>query len=128
MHSTLKNRIAKLEAIQPEKESSLAHLSDEELDAVIYENSKTLAKQGIEPERFIALHCIISREFCKDAHWVRDANHRINVFQGFLGIAYKQNLPEKIKAVFGLGWRNVPVPPKDIGLTVKALHDADLGE
>ncbi len=29
--------------------------------------------------------------------------------------------------MFGLGWRNVPIPKDDIELTLKALHDADLG-
>ncbi|TXK95636.1 hypothetical protein BMR02_12520 [Methylococcaceae bacterium HT1] len=75
-----------------------------------------------------ALYCIPVRAFCNDELWVRDANHRISVFQKFLGIAHRQNLPEKIKAVFSLGWRNVPIPEKDIELTLKALHDTDLGD
>ena len=125
---TLKNRLKKLEASQPEKENSLAHLTYEELTEAVYKGSKALAGLGFEPSRYIALHCIKSREFCKDEHWVRDANLRISVFQEFLGIAHKLSLPEKIIAVFGLGWRNVPIPKKDIELTLTALHDADLGE
>lgn len=128
MNSTLKNRLNKLEASQPEKDNSLAHLTDEELDAEMFASCKKLATEGVEIDLRAALYCMPVREFFTDEPWTRDANHRISVFQEFLGIAHKQDLPEKIIAVFGLGWRNDSIPKEDIELTLKVLHDADLGK
>ena len=125
---TLKGRLNKLEALQPEKENSLAHLTDEELDAEAFTLCKKLAVKGVQIDLRAALYCIPVREFFTDEPWTRDANHRIGVFQEFLGVAHKQNLPEKIIAVFGLGLRNVPIPEKDIDLTLEVLRDANLGE
>ena len=125
---TLKGRLNKLEASQPKKENSLAHLTDEELDAEMFASCKKLAVKGAEIDLRAALYCIPVRELFTDEPWTRDTNHRISVFQAFLGIASKQNLPEKIQAVFGLGWRNVSIPNDDIELTLKALHDTNLGD
>ena len=58
---------------------------------------------------------------------MRDANHRIDVFNKFIKAALDQKLPKKILAVFRLGWMNAPIPEKDVKLTLKVLHDADLG-
>ncbi len=128
MNSTLKNRLKKLETLIPDRENSLTHLTDEELDAEMFTSCKKLAAEGVEIDLRAALYCIPVREFFTDEPWTRDTNHRISVFQKFLGIAHKQNLPDKIKDIFGLGWRNVPIPPKDIKLVREVLHDVDLGD
>ena len=127
MNTALKNRIKKLEAIQPEKDNSLAHLTDDELNEVHYLNCKAIHEKGGELEPHNALWSVRCQEFFADEPWLKMANHRISVFQEFLGIAHKQSLPEKIIAVFGLGWRNIAIPKEDIELTLKVLHDADLG-
>ena len=124
----LQRRVERLEAIQPEKESSLAHLTDEELDAEIFTCCEKVFANGGEPDLRVALYNISCRKLFNSDPWVRDANHRIDVFNKFIKAALDQKLPKKILAVFKLGQRNVPVSPKDIELTVKALHDADLGE
>ena len=128
MNSALKNRIKKLEAIQPEKESTLAYLTDEELDEAIFDSCKVLHDNGDEIDSAVSLTNIKCRQFFNSEPWLKDANHRIDVFNKFIKAAIEQTLPEKIKAVFGLGWRNVPIPKQDIELTLKVLHDADLGE
>lgn len=128
MNSTLNNRLKKLEASQPEKENSFAHLTDEELDDALYASCKSAHEIWGELDVQYSLMSIKCRKLYDDEPWLKMANHRISVFQGFLEFALKQNLPEEIISVFALGWRNVPVPEEDIELTLKALHDIDLGE
>ena len=103
MHSTLKNRIKKLEAMRPEKENSLSHLTDEELGEAILLNCQKLHDSGTNIDASISLINVKCRQFFNDEPWLKDANHRISVFNDFTKAAIDQNLPEKIKAVFGLG-------------------------
>ena len=89
--------------MRPEKENSLSHLTDEELGEAILLNCQKLHDSGTNIDASISLINVKCRQFFNDEPWLKDANHRISVFNDFTKAAIDQNLPEKIKAVFGLG-------------------------
>ena len=71
------------EAAQPEKPSSLAHLTTEELHAEAHKVCKRLVDDGEELDHRIALIFAACREFFTDESWLWNAKHRMSVFQKF---------------------------------------------
>jgi len=123
--SILKRRIEVLESKKKVRFTPSSTLTDEELEADAFAQCQKLDPSEIDPR--IMLYFISCRSLTTDEAWVRDANHRIDVFLGFLRCAIELKLPKKIKHILQLGYGNVKVPDKDITLIKKTLHDVDLG-
>jgi hypothetical protein len=125
----LRTRLAKIEQSSP-RHRPYAHLTDEELKAEIFKVSQQLHAQGLPISENTFLRVPESRQFANDASWLKDRNHRLDVFLKFMQIIYPLDLPNhgRIDSLLGQGWLDYPIEKADRDWLVAELAEVDLGE
>ena len=135
--NSLKARIEKLEASRP-KVNPLENLTEAELKERIFLICQKLYEAGLAMgEENLVLLCRMPRlrKFAKaeEQPWLKDYNHRLDVFSGFRQRTYNLSLPnpehqERIDLIFRLGCRGVEIPPADIEWIINESANLDLGD
>jgi hypothetical protein len=125
----LERRLALLEKTTP-KQSPYAHLTNEELKAEMFEVSRKLHAQGLPISEDTFLWVPESRQFADEASWIKDRNHRLDVFLKFMQIIYQLDLPNhaRIASLLGQGWMDYPIEKADRDWLAAELVGVDLGE
>ena len=127
--TTLKNRIKKLEAALP-KEDLPPPLTGEEIEEALFQECKTLHEVSVELDPQYALLNVRCREFYNDEHWIKNRNHRLDVFLKYRQAILDLELPnkERIGYILGLGWHGVDIDSSDVIWLVNELKGVDMGE